>query len=154
MTVVILDNSDLSVIASARAVAGDLEPSLRYIRDRAQKTLDGVNVATTIEKVLLRYAKCLGAYHASAIQLTYSMHRHNADYSLLQHIEAADQIQRSITTIEMLISQPAIWIAVPNLQNTRFNIISVLTRTIRAIDQALESCAVLRGHQPAEESAA
>lgn len=154
MTVVILDNSDVSVIASARAVAGDLESSLSYIRDRAQRTLDGVSSASTIEKVLLRYARWLGAYHASAIQLTYSMHRRNAAYSLPRHAEAADQIQRSITTIEMLISQPAIWISVPNLQNTRFNVISALTRTIRAVDQALECCAVLQGHATGKGSAA
>lgn len=150
MNVFPLESPSLFTVARARNAAADLEPALAFLRLKTIDALEGVRKAKTIDKVVVRYAAWLGQWHRCNVKNTFAMHLAGSNFSDGRLVVAVLQIKTEISGIVGEIAQPSHWIAMPNLEATRHNIVALLSNVETSIDNALASCAVLEGRISSE----
>ncbi|WP_276120355.1 hypothetical protein [Pararhizobium qamdonense] len=154
MNVVTFEPPPLYDIASVRNAAADLKTALVYLRSMTLVAVSGVRRATTIDEMVMRYATWLGHWHRCGVGNTYAMHFRGVVIADGRLVVAALQVKSEITSINEAVGQPVIWMSVPDRAALRINIIDLLTNANASLDIALESCAILEGHNLTEGTSA
>jgi len=154
MNVVTLEPPALFNTAGVRSAAADLKTALIYLRGKTAVAVSGVRRATTIDQMVLRYATWLGHWHRCGVGNTYAMHFRGMEIADGRLVVSALQIKSEISSINIAIAQPGIWMSVSDRAALRINIIDLLTNANASIDIAMESCAILEGHNLIEGKSA
>lgn len=150
MTVVSLTPSSADTITDVRRYGQEIEEYLLYLRKHAVAAKAGVTRATTIEKVVYRYVRYIERYYSAAPTARIAGYRLPPGHGLLpSHREAVEEIANCMAQLSNLLTQPMPWVALPNLNRTRWGIQANLHRIITWIDTGLRACATLKGERPA-----
>lgn len=152
MTVTSLNPETRFDVALVRNAAADLLPMLVSVRNKAFATQHLVQGAKSLGSIILHYAKWLGVWHRSGLEMTWAMHFSGQQLPNGRHAVAALQIKTEMASVTALVSGKAHWIALPHLENTRRALITNLLKTMNALDAAIEACAVLEGHLSNKEA--
>lgn len=152
MTVTSLSPSSQFDVAIVRNAAADLRPMLVSVRNKAFATQHLVSGAKSLGSIVLYYAKWLKVWHQSGLEMTWSMHFSGQQFPNGRHAVAALQIKTELSAVATLVAGKTHWIAIPKAENTRRHLITNLLKTIKALDAAIEACAVLEGHASNKEA--
>lgn len=154
MNVVTLESPSLFSTAGVRNAAADLKTALIYLRGKTDVAVSGVRRATTTDGLIFRYATWLGHWHRCGVGNTYAMHFRGLEITDGRIMVAALQVKSEISSINEAVGQPSLWMSVSDRAALRINIIDLLTKANASLDIALESCAILEGHNLTEGTSA
>lgn len=146
MTVTSLNPESRFDVALVRNAAADLRPMLVSVRNKAFATQHLVQGAKSLGSIVLYYAKWLGVWHQSGLETTWAMHFSGQQFPNGRHAVAALQIKTEMAAVTALVADKVHWIALPHVENTRRALITNLLKTLKALDVAIEACAILEGH--------
>lgn len=152
MTVTSLNPEHRFDVALVRNAAADLRPMLVSVRNKAFATQHLVQGAKSLGSIVLYYAKWLGVWHQSGLEMTWAMHFSGQQFPNGRHAAAALQIKTEMAAVTALVAGKAHWVAIPNAESTRRCITTNLLKIMNALDAAIEACAVLEGRSPNKEA--
>lgn len=151
MNVVALNPASEFDTAIVRNAAADLKPMIEHVRAAAFKAYERVTKARGIANIVLHYAKWLKVWHLACLQSTWAIHFREQEIPDGRHVVAALGIKSNLFAVADLIAERSHWLALPNVDDTRRRLSTNLLKTMNALDAAIDACAVLEGHQPAEQ---
>lgn len=152
MTVTSLNPESRFDVALVRNAAADLRTMLVFVRNKAFATQHLVQGAKSLGSIVLYYAKWLGVWHQSGLEMTWAMHFSGQQFPNGRHAVAALQIKTEMAAVTALVAGKAHWLAIPNAESTRRCITTNLLKIMNALDAAIEACAVLEGRSPDKEA--
>lgn len=145
MNVTRFESPNLPRIALVRNAAGDLSDMLSEVQKKTVRAREDAIKAKSTERLLLAYARWLSAWHSAHLAVTWDMHFSGHHVTHGRHAVSSLQIKGEIRHVDNLIAGKAHWIAVPNLEATRRNVLILLSQALVSIDNAIQQCAILSG---------